>query len=156
MEAKQITIEFDTDETVEKKTELKNALLKKKTGGRKSIKEAELHEVNILPDEVLFQKKYYTIGQVAKMFNENTSLIRFWDNAFEILKPRKNRKGDRYFTPENIKILLLIHDLLRKRKFTIEGAREYIKNEKTASQKLELADSLEKLKLFLIQLKNNL
>ncbi len=155
---KQISFEFDAElpPVSESKAEVEAAIIKKKKGGRRSLKEISELEVELLPDEELFKKNYYTIGQVAKMFNENTSLIRFWDNEFRILKPKKNRKGDRYFRPEDIKTLFLIHDLLRKRKFTIEGAREFLKNEKDALQKLELAESLEKLKLFLIQLKHNL
>ncbi|MBN9351150.1 MAG: MerR family transcriptional regulator [Chitinophagaceae bacterium] len=163
MDSKQITFDFEMDPAPENnpqagevKAELKESLIKKKKGGRRSLKEAAEKEVVLPPDEELFKKSYYTIGKVAEMFGENTSLIRFWENEFQILKPRKNRKGDRYFRPEDIKMLWLIHDLLRKRKFTIDGAREYLKNETAAVQKMEIADSLEKLKLFLLQLKHNL
>src|SRR5688572_28169006 len=95
----------------------------KSTRGRKSIKDAEADGdfVNIPPDEELFKKQYYGIGDVAQMFNVNVSLLRYWENEFDILQPRKNRKGDRFFTPADIKNLLLIHDLLRRRKFTLDG-----------------------------------
>ncbi|NBO57861.1 MAG: MerR family transcriptional regulator [Chitinophagia bacterium] len=61
--------------------------------------------INIPEDDELYSKLYYPIGDVAKMFNVNISLIRFWENEFDILKPRKNRKGDRLFRPEDVKNL---------------------------------------------------
>ncbi|MCO5284951.1 MAG: MerR family transcriptional regulator [Chitinophagaceae bacterium] len=132
--------------------------VEKKTvrSGRRSLKEGVSKDVVLPPDEELFKKSYYPIGQVAKMFGEQTSLIRFWENEFKMLKPRKNRKGDRHFRPEDVKMLYLINHLLRERKYTIEGAKEYLKNEKAALQKFELIASLEKLKLFLTQFKENL
>lgn len=126
--------------------------------GRKSLKEigvaADL--INIPPDEVLFQKQYYSIGQVATMFRENQSLIRYWETEFDILEPRKNRKGDRFFRPVDIKNLVLIYDLLRRRKFTIEGAKEYLKKNKKAEEKFAAIQSLQKLKGFLLELKASL
>jgi DNA-binding transcriptional MerR regulator len=126
--------------------------------GRKSLKEynAEPDVVTVPEDEVLFQKQYYSIGDVAAMFKENTSLIRYWEKEFSILKPKKNKKGDRFFRPEDIKNLKMIYHLLRERKYTIEGAKEFIKNNKAAGEKHELIESLEKVKLFLLELKNNL
>ncbi len=126
--------------------------------GRKSLKEynAEPDVVNVPEDEILFQKQYYSIGDVAEMFHENTSLIRYWDKEFSILKPKKNKKGDRFFRPEDIKNLKMIYHLLRERKYTIEGAKEFIKNNKAAGEKHELIESLEKVKMFLLELKNNL
>jgi DNA-binding transcriptional MerR regulator len=126
--------------------------------GRKSLKDigvaADL--VQIPPDEILFQKQYYSIGEVATMFRENQSLIRYWETEFDILQPRKNRKGDRFFRPVDIKNLVMIYDLLRRRKFTIEGAKDYLKKNKKADEKFELIQSLEKLKGFLLELKANL
>ena len=90
------------------------------------------------------------------MFNENASLIRYWENEFDILKPKKNAKGDRFFRPEDVKNLKLIHNLLRRRKYTIEGAKEFLKNNKTAAEKLEMIHSLQKLKSFLNELKESL
>ncbi|MDQ2720336.1 MAG: MerR family transcriptional regulator [Bacteroidota bacterium] len=90
------------------------------------------------------------------MFKENTSLIRYWENEFSILKPKKNKKGDRFFRPEDIKNLKMIYHLLRERKYTIEGAKEFLKNNKAAGEKHEMIESLEKIKLFLLELKNNL
>ena len=90
------------------------------------------------------------------MFRENQSLIRYWETEFEILQPRKNRKGDRFFRPVDIKNLVLIYDLLRRRKFTIEGAREYLKKNKKAEEKFAMIRSLEKIKGFLLELKASL
>jgi DNA-binding transcriptional MerR regulator len=129
-----------------------------KTRGRRSLKdiEADADQVNIPEDEILFQKQYYSIGEVAVMFHVNTSLIRYWENEFDILEPRKNRKGDRFFKPTDVKNLQLIHDLLRRRKFTIEGAKEYIKKNRQAREKFEMIESLQKLRSFLLELKANL
>src|SRR5256885_13933080 len=84
--------------------------------GRKSTKdiEAESENIDVPEDDILFQKQYYSIGEVATMFNVNTSLIRFWENEFDILEPRKNKKGDRFFKPADIKNIQLIFDLLRR------------------------------------------
>ena len=125
------------------------------TRGRKSLREnaVKAEMIEIPNDEDLFKKSYYAIGEVAKMFNENQSLIRYWESEFDILKPRKNKKGDRYFRPVDVKNLVLIHDLLRRRKFTIEGAKEYLKKNKRAEEKFALIQSLEKMKSFFLELK---
>ena len=99
---------------------------------------------------------YYPIGDVATMFKVNASLIRFWENEFEVLKPKKNGKGDRLFRPEDVKNLKLIYHLLRERKYTIEGARDFIKKNKKVNEKFELINSLEKLKTFLLEIKSSL
>jgi len=126
--------------------------------GRKSLKEISINAdlVQVPPDEILFQKQYYPIGEVAAMFRENQSLIRYWETEFDILQPRKNRKGDRFFRPVDIKNLLMIYDLLRRRKFTIEGAKDYLKKNKRAEEKFAMIQSLEKIKGFLLELKANL
>ncbi|MFT3703890.1 MAG: MerR family transcriptional regulator [Agriterribacter sp.] len=127
--------------------------------GRKSLKEMgeEVEMISIPADEILFKRQYYSIGEVSTMFNLNTSLLRYWETEFDILKPRKNRKGDRHFRPEDIKNLYLIHHLLRQRKYTIEGAKEYLKkNKNKAQQSFELIQRLEKLKSFLFELKAGL
>jgi len=126
--------------------------------GRKALKdfEADVDQIEIPDDEILFQKQYYSIGEVAGMFKVNTSLIRYWENEFDIIEPRKNRKGDRFFKPTDVKNLQLIHDLLRRRKFTIEGAKDYLKKNKQAQAKYELIQSMQKLRSFLLELKANL
>ncbi len=72
-------------------------------------------------------KLYYSIGEVADMLGESKSLIRYWENEFDFLNPKKNKKGDRRFTKENIEQLLIIHDLVKQRGFTLEGAKQEIK-----------------------------
>jgi DNA-binding transcriptional MerR regulator len=126
--------------------------------GRKSLKEISINAdlVQVPADDILFQKQYYSIGEVALMFRENQSLIRYWETEFDILQPRKNRKGDRFFRPVDVKNLVLIYDLLRRRKFTIEGAKDYLKNNKKAEEKFAMIRSLEKIKGFLLELKANL
>ncbi len=126
--------------------------------GRKSLKEISLNAdlVQVPDDEILFKKQYYSIGEVALMFRENQSLIRYWETEFDILQPRKNRKGDRFFRPVDIKNLVLIYDLLRRRKFTIEGARDYLKKNKKAEEKFAMIRSLEKIRGFLLELKASL
>lgn len=130
----------------------------KSTRGRKSLKELynEDDPVEIPEDEILFNKAYYGIGEVAQMFKLNVSQVRLWENEFDILEPRKNRKGDRYFRPQDIKNLQLIYDLIRRRKFTMEGAKEFLKKNEKAKEAHELIASLQKIKSFIIELKANL
>jgi len=155
-------ITFDFGEEPVKKNEPKETLMQKikppSTRGRKSLKQyqAGVDMISVPEDEILFQKQYYSIGDVASMFHENTSLIRYWEKEFSILKPKKNKKGDRFFRPEDVKNLKMIYHLLRQRKYTIEGAKEFLKNTKAAGEKHEMIESLEKIKLFLLELKNNL
>ncbi len=131
---------------------------KKSTRGRKSLKEmsAGVHLVDVPEDEVLFQKMYYSIGQVAEWFNVNPSLIRLWENEFDVLKPKKNGKGDRLFRPEDVKNLQLIYHLTREKKYTLEGAKDYFRNNKKAEEKFRMIEALKKLKGFLNELKASL
>jgi DNA-binding transcriptional MerR regulator len=140
------------EETTVIKPPQKNPLSKR---GRPSLKEIDITAdlIQIPPDEILFQKQYYSIGEVSKWFNVNQSLVRYWETEFDILKPRKNRKGDRFFRPIDVKNLLLIYDLLRRRKFTLEGAKEFLKNSKRAEEKFAMIQSLEKIKAFFLELK---
>jgi DNA-binding transcriptional MerR regulator len=132
--------------------------LVKSTRGRKSLKDfdAEADLIHIPEDEVLFQRQYYSIGEVSAMFNVNPSLLRFWESEFDIIQPRKNRKGDRHFRPIDIKNLQLIYDLLRRRKLTIEGAKEFLKNNKKSKDNFEMIQSLQKIRSFLLELKSSL
>jgi DNA-binding transcriptional MerR regulator len=161
MAISQTILEFDDGspkKSGDKKSAAENPGVQKGKRGRKSLKEmgtnAELIEVP--GDEILFQKQYYSIGDVAAMFKENTSLIRYWENEFSILKPKKNKKGDRFFRPEDVKNLRMIYHLLRERKYTIDGAKEFLRNNKAAGEKHEMIESLQRVKLFLLELKNNL
>ena len=113
--------------------------------------------VNVPADDELFKRQYYSMREVADMFGANQSQIRFWENEFDILQPKKNKKGDRYFRPQDVKNLVLIHHLLRQRRFTIEGAKEYLKRHTNrAADTFQAIQSLEKLKAFLIEMKANL
>ncbi len=105
-----------------------------------------------LPD-----KLYYSIGEVAEAFGVNASLIRFWDKEFDILKPKKNAKGNRMFTPEDIKNLKLIYHLVKERGFTLEGAKIHLKeNQKKVLDKFEIISKLKAIKAELLALKNEL
>ena len=128
------------------------------TRGRRSLKEFGLEAdlIAVPEDAILFQKQYYSIGEVAGWFRVNQSLLRYWESEFDILQPRKNRKGDRFFRPVDIKNLQLIYDLLRRRKFTIEGARDYLKKTKKTDEKFVMIQSLERIKSFLNELKASL
>jgi len=119
--------------------------------GRKSLKQisAEADLIEIPADEILFSKQYYTMGEVSEMFRVNQSLLRFWETEFDILQPRKNKKGDRYFRPVDIKNLHLIYHLLRQRKYTIEGAREFLKKNKQAEERFDAIQRLQDIKAFL-------
>lgn len=127
--------------------------------GRKSFKEMD-NEVDLIevPDEAILQQKlYYSISEVAGWFKVNTSLLRYWENEFDVLQPRKTRKGDRLFRVEDIKNLQLIYFLLRQRKFSIDGAKNYLKNnKKEADTQVQLVESLTKFKSFLLEMKANL
>ncbi|MAZ27571.1 MAG: transcriptional regulator [Cytophagaceae bacterium] len=103
------------------------------------------------------EKLYYSIGEVAKAFDVNTSLIRFWEKEFDIIKPKKNAKGNRKFTPDDIKNLEFIYHLVKERGFTLEGAKTHLKeNKKPTLDKFELIRKLEGIKAQLNELKENL
>ena len=112
--------------------------------------------MNVPPDELLFKRQYYSMRETAAMFDISHSMLRYWENEFDILQPRKNKKGDRYFRPADVKNLQLIYHLLKVRRFTIEGAREYLRSHHKALDGFELIKKLEKIKLFLHELKAHL
>lgn len=102
-------------------------------------------------------KRYYGIGELAKAFNVNASLIRFWDKEFDILKPKKNAKGNRMFTPEDVKNLQLIYHLVKERGFTLEGAKTHLKEgQKKTLDKFDIISKLESIKVQLVNIKNEL
>lgn len=103
------------------------------------------------------EKLYYGIGEVADAFGVKTSLIRFWEKEFDVIKPKKNAKGNRKFTPEDIRNLELIYHLVKERGFTLEGAKTHLKEEghKTLTN-FEIIRKLETIKSTLIKLKNQL
>ena len=102
-------------------------------------------------------KLYYTIGEVSKMFNVNASLIRFWEKEFDVLKPKKNKKGNRLFTKGDVENLRVIYHLVKERGYTLQGARAKLKSAKSELvNQTEIYDSLLKVKGFLLDLKENL
>ena len=103
------------------------------------------------------EKRYYGIGEVATAFKVNTSLIRFWEKEFDILKPKKNAKGNRKFTPEDIKNLKFIYHLVKERGFTLEGAKTHLKeNKQQALDKFEIISKLEDIKAQLLKIKSEI
>lgn len=102
-------------------------------------------------------KRYYSISEVAERFDVSKSLIRFWEAEFDLLKPHKNSKGERRFTPENIEQFQLIHHLVKERGFTLAGAKQEIKTQKKRLQeKMGVINRLKKVKSFLEQLKEEI
>lgn len=102
-------------------------------------------------------KMYYTMGEVTEMFNVNASQIRFYEKEFDILQPKKNKKGNRLFTPEDIENLKIIFNLVDEKGFTLKGAKDYLKNNKSGvKENQKIIDSLEKLKGFLVNLASEL
>jgi DNA-binding transcriptional MerR regulator len=103
------------------------------------------------------EKRYYGIGEVAKAFDVNTSLIRFWEKEFDVIQPKKNAKGNRKFTPKDIQNLQLIYHLVKERGFTLEGAKTHLKEErqKTLSN-FEIIQKLERIKAELVKIKEQL
>ena len=103
------------------------------------------------------EKRYYNIGEVAKAFGVNASLIRFWEKEFDALKPKKNAKGNRKFTPEDIKNLKFIYHLVKERGFTLEGAKIHLKEDKKETlTNFEIITKLEEVKNQLIKIKQHL
>jgi DNA-binding transcriptional MerR regulator len=103
------------------------------------------------------EKRYYKIGEVAKAFDVNASLIRFWEGEFDIIKPKKNAKGNRLFTQQDIENFKLIYNLVKERGFTLDGAKQKLKQdpEKVVSNQ-EIISRLEAVKAELIKIKNQL
>ena len=103
------------------------------------------------------EKRYYGIGEVARAFRVNTSLIRFWEKEFDVLQPKKNAKGNRKFTPQDIKNLQLIYHLVKERGFTLDGAKIHLKEEKQKTlSNFEIIQKLERVKAELIKIKEQL
>jgi DNA-binding transcriptional MerR regulator len=102
-------------------------------------------------------KLYYSIGEVSEHLELNASLIRFWEKEFEQLSPKKNRKGNRQFTKEDIDVLNTIKHLVKDRGFTLQGAQEKLKKDKTSvAKEVELVNSLNNIKSFLLKIKEEL
>jgi DNA-binding transcriptional MerR regulator len=99
------------------------------------------------------EKLYYQIGEVSEMFSEPVSTIRFWEKEFDVLRPKKNNKGNRLFMQEDIKNLRLIHHLLREKGMTLEGAKKQLKNNREETDyRLEIAENLRSIRALLVDL----
>jgi DNA-binding transcriptional MerR regulator len=103
------------------------------------------------------EKRYFKIGEVAKAFDVNASLIRFWENEFDVIRPKKNAKGNRLFTQEDIKNLQLIYHLVKEKGFTLDGAKNKLKeNPQAITSNHDIILKLDKIKNELLQIKNQL
>lgn len=97
------------------------------------------------------------MGEVSAMFDVNQSLIRFYEKEFDVLTPKKNKKGNRYFTPEDIENLKIIFHLIRDKGYTLQGAKDHLKNDNgNVRDNQRVIDSLENLKKFLLEVRNEL
>ena len=103
------------------------------------------------------EKLYYAIGEVAEMLNVPVSTVRFWENEFDILKPMKNKKGNRLFTQADIKNLRIIHHLVKEEGMTLEGARKKLSGKwDETDYKFEINESLRKIKSILLDIRDNI
>ncbi|MDR1974242.1 MAG: MerR family transcriptional regulator [Bacteroidales bacterium] len=103
-------------------------------------------------------KLFYTIGEVAEIFKVNTSLIRFWEKEFDIIKPQRNKKGDRFFTKKDVANFFQIHKLVKEQGYTLQGAKEKLKEKPMTDDEVnaELLLRLKNVRNFLVELKNTL
>lgn len=107
--------------------------------------------------EKVIEKKYFSIGEVAEMLNVATSLIRFWETEFDIIKPKKNRKGNRQFTKEDIDNVKLIFHLVKEKGYTLQGAKDLLRSgNDTVKEKVDVIDSLRRIKKFLLEIRSKL
>lgn len=103
------------------------------------------------------EKLYYSIGEVARIFDVNTSLIRFWEKEFDIIKPKKNKKGNRFFTKQDIDNFHLIYHLVKERGMTLNGAKKKIKeNKDDTMMNFEIVKTLTDIKNILLEIKDDL
>jgi DNA-binding transcriptional MerR regulator len=103
------------------------------------------------------EKLYYSIGEVAEMLEVPVSTIRFWENEFDILKPMKNKKGNRLFTPADIKNLKILHHLVKEEGMTLSGAKKKLAEKWVETDyKYEINESLQKIKSLLLDIRDNI
>jgi len=103
------------------------------------------------------EKLFYKISEVAEIFDINISAVRFWEKEFDILKPKKNKKGNRLFTPKDIENIKIIHYLLKERGFTVEGAKKKLKENKLDTiDNVQIISHLKEIRKFLSKLKEEL
>lgn len=112
---------------------------------------------NMAWEEKEIEKQYYLIGEVADMLQLSPSLLRYWEKEFDILKPKKNAKGDRLFTRDDVENIKLIYHLVREKGYTLEGAKAQLKsNLGEAQKKLRMIEKLKKIRTFLVEIKEAL
>jgi len=103
------------------------------------------------------ERLYYSISEVAEMLGTSQSQIRFWEKEFTMLKPKKNKKGNRQFTPDDIRLLKTIHHLVKDQGFTLHGANDKLKSDHRLEKKrIDVIDTLKNLKGFLEEIKNGI
>ena len=107
------------------------------------------------------EKLYYSMGEVAEMFDVNPSLIRYWGSQFDALRPKRNKKGNRMFTPADVQTLKMIYHLVKERKMTLEGARKALKTELAVAKsevapEVELLERLQNVRAMLVQVRETL
>lgn len=103
------------------------------------------------------EKRYYSIGEVAEMLEVKTSLVRFWEKEFDILNPKRNRKGNRLFTQKDLAHLKLIHHLVKERGFTLEGAKTKLReNKEDTARTAEVVEKLKTIKQALLEIKQQM
>ena len=103
------------------------------------------------------EKVFFTIGEVAEIIGEAASLIRYWENQFDALKPQKNKKGNRMFTKEDIELVKLIHHLVKERGMTLKGAKLKLKeNREEAVHNFEIVKRLQTVRNELLEIRDNL
>ena len=103
------------------------------------------------------EKLFYTIGEVAELFEVNTSLIRFWEKEFDIIKPQRNKKGNRLFTKQDVENFYIIYHLVKERGMTLDGARKKMKeNKEDTINNFEVIKSLESIKSMLLEVRDSL
>ena len=106
-----------------------------------------------MEDNTTTGKYYYSIGEVAAMFNVNTSMIRYWEKEFDVLRPRKNKKGNRLFTERDVRYVHVIHQLLKVKGYTLAGAKQALKDKfSDYEERIIMLETLEKTRGFLLDL----
>ena len=110
-----------------------------------------------MENEEEIKKQYFTIGEVSKALDLTPSLIRFWETEFREIRPKKNRKGNRVYTPKDVEMLKKIQYLVKIQKFTIKGAKERLRSEYASiDQDVQIVETMQKLRTFLLELKESL
>ncbi len=116
-----------------------------------------ISQLTMLKKNTKIEKIYYSIGEVAELFEVNASLIRFWEKEFDVLKPMKNKKGNRLFTQKDLDNLRIIYHLVKERGFTLQGAKDKLKeNKEDVVNKVAAIDSLNRIKGFLLEIKEHM